>query len=176
MEDFSSGASEYSAHAIPAAEQGFSWLEKLECLTVVPCDQPARLADGQEASCVQGLSASALGRVQRFLDGHLGEALELEDLAQVACMSRFHFYRRFRQSLNQSPMRYVLKLRVDVGKDKLLREKGKTIAAIASELGFCDQSHFTRSFRRLTGMTPALFARRGLADTPKQSFISGSSL
>lgn len=110
-----------------------------------------------------GLNASALSRVQFFLDEHIADDFVLDDLAQVACMSRCHFARMFRLSLKESPMRYVMKMRVALGQERLLSEKNKTVAVIASELGFCDQSHFTRSFRRLTGVTPGRFAVNGQA-------------
>lgn len=120
-----------------------------------------------------GLSADALRRVQVFIDGHIGEAFTLEQLAHAVCISRFHFARMFRQTLRQSPMQYVLSLRIDVAKQMLRTESDKTIAAIASELGFCDQSHFTRSFHRLTGMTPGRFARQLAVDASKQGHRPG---
>ncbi len=162
MDNYSDSGSDRFAPCTPASNQSVGWFEHLGSAPVAGERQPIS-ACVDAVPCVQGLSKNALNRVQIFLQLHIGEALELEDLAQVACMSRFHFARMFRRSLKQSPMRYVLKLRVDLGKEKLLSEKGKTVAAIASELGFCDQSHFTRSFRRLTGITPARFARGGAA-------------
>jgi len=104
-----------------------------------------------------GLSRAALGRVHDFIDRHIGDHFRLEDMAQAACMSQFHFTRRFKESLQQSPMHYVLERRIELAKMELALGK-KKVAAIAFDLGFCDQSHFTRSFRRFTGMSPSAFA------------------
>lgn len=116
-----------------------------------------------------GLSPVALGRVHDFLDLHIGDHFRLKDIAQAACMSPFHFTRRFRQSLHRSPMHYVLEKRIELAKQELASGR-KKIAVIACDLGFCDQSHFARSFRRLTGMSPSVFAsvqakRSGQADS-----------
>lgn len=146
----------------PSVGPSALWFAHLVGITV----GPAPAADPEcnpSTQCIRGLSASALRRVQIFLDQHIGEDFVLDDLAEVACMSRFHFARMFRRSLKESPMRYVLKMRVALGQEKLLSEKHKTVAVIASELGFCDQSHFTRSFRRFTGVTPGRFAINGQA-------------
>jgi AraC-like DNA-binding protein len=84
--------------------------------------------------------------------------MRLADLARAACVSRFHFARLFRQSTGQSPMRYVARYRVERAK-RLLAEGGRHISDIAVETGFFDQSHLTRVFRRVVGVTPARFAR-----------------
>jgi AraC-like DNA-binding protein len=89
---------------------------------------------------------------------HIGESISLEALARVACMSRFHFARRFRQSTGSSPMAYLLQMRIQ--RARCLLEEGESkIADIAAELGFFDQSHFTRTFRRAIGMSPRAYAR-----------------
>lgn len=108
--------------------------------------------------CTRGLSSNAIRRVQAFLDSHIGESFTLADIAAAACISRFHFARMFRLSLGKSPMEYALGLRIAQAKTMLLQSDLK-ISTIAATLGFCDQSHFTRSFRRVTGTSPRQFAR-----------------
>ncbi|MBS7458113.1 helix-turn-helix transcriptional regulator [Coralloluteibacterium stylophorae] len=116
-------------------------------------------ADGGGAPARRpGLAGAALARVLAYIDGHLGDAMGLPELAAVARMSRFHFARRFRQSTGESPMRYVLRRRIEWAMP-MLADPARSVAAIALELGFFDQSHFTRSFRRLAGMTPRDYRR-----------------
>jgi AraC-like DNA-binding protein len=95
-------------------------------------------------------------RVQTFLQHNLAERFTLSDLANAACMSRFHFARMFRLSFGVSPMEYVMRERVEYAKTLLARRE-QSVASIAATLGFCDQSHFTRSFRRITGWPPCRF-------------------
>lgn len=103
-----------------------------------------------------GLNSRAEQRVRRFLENSLGERFTLADMADAACMSRFHFARMFRISFGISPMDYVLRRRVEQAK-QVLRRQDTTIASVAASLGFCDQSHFTRSFKRITGCSPRQF-------------------
>lgn len=105
-----------------------------------------------------GLSARALERTLAYIHDHLCESFTLADLARAACISRFHFARLFRASVGSSPMEYVLKARMEAAKQMLARGDQK-IAATAAALGFFDQSHFTRTFRRITGVSPKAFSR-----------------
>ena len=108
-----------------------------------------------------GLDPRALRRVRAYIEENVGAAISLEDLARVAGVSRFHFARQFRASTGESPMGFLLRSRIERGKARL-RERDVTVSRIATELGFADQSHFTRTFRRLVGTSPRRFAdRRG---------------
>ncbi len=100
-----------------------------------------------------------MARVVAHIEDNLGESLTLGMLARVACVSRFHFARTFRQSTGYSPMAYVLRRRVEHARLQLAQGYQK-LSDLAADLGFCDQSHFTRIFRRMTGYTPREYARR----------------
>jgi AraC family transcriptional regulator len=105
--------------------------------------------------------SAAIGRlalVRNYIELNLGEAISLEDLARVAGISRFHFARQFRACTGESPMGYLLRTRVERAKT-LLRDSRTRIVDVSAELGFADQSHFTRTFRRLVGMPPSVYAR-----------------
>ena len=107
----------------------------------------------------RGLSRRALNRACSYIAENLGERFTLDDLARQAGVSRFHFARLFRVSTGDSPMAYLLKSRIERAKQMLLQDD-RPVCEIAAVLGFCDQSHLTRTFRRLTGVTPREFARR----------------
>jgi len=104
-----------------------------------------------------GLRPRALDRVKAHIEGHVGENLTLCELAGVACVSKFHFARMFRASTGQAPMAYVRSRRIERARRELERGS-RALSGLAAELGFCDQSHFTRSFRRMTGFTPGRYA------------------
>jgi AraC family transcriptional regulator len=98
-------------------------------------------------------------RALDFMETNLGERFTLHALAASAGCSRFHFARLFRACMGESPMEYLMRLRVERGR-QLLERGGQSICEIAVLLGFCDQSHFTRRFRDHTGMSPRDYARK----------------
>ena len=105
-----------------------------------------------------GLAGGALRRVRVYIDGHIGEHISLDELARQAGVSRFHFARQFRLSTGESPMGYLRRVRIERSKS-ILQSRETTIAEVAVRLGFSDQSHFTRIFGRLVGVSPGSFAR-----------------
>ena len=105
-----------------------------------------------------GLAGGALRRVRAYIDDHIGEHISLDELARQAGVSRFHFARQFRLSTGESPMGYLRRVRIESSKS-ILQTRDTTIAEVAARLGFSDQSHFTRIFGRLVGVSPGSFAR-----------------
>jgi AraC-like DNA-binding protein len=106
-----------------------------------------------------GLRGEALTRVMRYVDERLGESISLADLANLAGVSRFHFARQFRVSTGESPMEYRRRMRIERAK-RILAQQSATIAEVAIRLGFADQSHFTRTFRRMVGVSPGHYVAR----------------
>jgi AraC family transcriptional regulator len=104
------------------------------------------------------LTTWRFARVRNYMEHHLGEAISLEDLARVAGVSRFHFARQFRARTGESPMGYLLRTRVERAKTLLLDSRARVVD-VSAELGFADQSHFTRTFRRMVGMPPSVYVR-----------------
>jgi AraC family transcriptional regulator len=103
------------------------------------------------------LPRQRLRAVIEYIDEHLGSELSLDDLAAVARLSPYHFARLFKNSTGLPPHQYVIARRVERAKE-LLRDRVRLpLAEIALEMGFSSQSHFTRHFKRLVGVTPRLF-------------------
>jgi AraC family transcriptional regulator len=103
-----------------------------------------------------GLSRERLQRVRDYIEAHLDDRLTLTDLAEVACLSPYHFSRSFKLAVGVGPQRYVMRRRLDRAKT-LLRRSRKPLAVIAQEAGFADQSHLSSIFRREMGVTPGRF-------------------
>jgi transcriptional regulator GlxA family with amidase domain len=118
----------------------------------------ASMAQPSVAKVPRGLSRRALNRACSYIAENLGERFTLNDLAREAGVSRFHFARLFRISTGRSPMAYLVQSRIERAKQMLL-QSDRPVCEIAAALGFCDQSHLTRTFRRITGVTPRDFAR-----------------
>jgi AraC family transcriptional regulator len=103
-----------------------------------------------------GLSRERLYRVYEYVEGHLGSRLTLTDLASATGLSPYHFSRSFKQAAGIGPWRYVMQRRLERAKI-LMRQSDRSLALIAQEVGFADQSHLTAVFRREMGLTPGQF-------------------
>jgi AraC family transcriptional regulator len=111
-----------------------------------------------------GLAPAQLERVVDYIDTYLvggvylkkNRDLSLRELAQLAQLSPHYFSQLFKQSTGFSPHQYILRCRIDRGK-QLLRQGELSIAGVAKIVGFVDQSHFHRHFKRLEGITPKAF-------------------
>lgn len=100
-----------------------------------------------------GLSKTKLKQIANYIEEHLEQDLSLMELSSVAQMSRHHFARLFKQSMGVSPHQYVIRQRVERAKHLLLREE-LSVSEVAYQVGFANQSHLSRHFKRLIGVTP----------------------
>ena len=103
-----------------------------------------------------GLSTERLERVRAYVEAHLDDDLSLTVLADIACLSPYHFSRSFKQATGIGLQRYVMKQRLERAK-RLLRCTHQSLVWIAQEAGFADQSHLTHIFRREIGVTPGRY-------------------
>ena len=95
---------------------------------------------------------SGIGRARDRIDDAPAEAVSLAGLAELCGLSRFQFLRSFAQTTGLTPHAYMLQRRVDLA--RRLIGKGVPLAEAAAESGFFDQSHMTRHFVRILGVTP----------------------
>lgn len=100
-----------------------------------------------------GLSKAKLQQVREYINAHLHQDLKLVELAVLSQMSPHHFLRLFKQRMGVTPHQYILQCRIKQAK-YLLQHSQLSIADIAVRVGFCDQSHLTRCFKRIVGVTP----------------------
>jgi transcriptional regulator GlxA family with amidase domain len=103
-----------------------------------------------------GLAPGAIRRVQEYVETHLGDSIDLAELAAVAGLSMHHFAREFRRSTGVTPHYYLTRKRVERAQHMLARTE-LSLSEIACAVGFSDQSHLARHFRRLLGVTPGRF-------------------
>jgi AraC family transcriptional regulator len=105
-----------------------------------------------------GLSPRQVRRILEYVEAHLTDELGLVELAAIVELSPHYFGEAFRISTGRSPHRYVMERRVERAR-ALLQGEDRPIGDIAYAAGFSSQSHFTVSFRRITGVTPGRFRR-----------------
>ena len=100
-----------------------------------------------------GLSPRQLKRVVEHIEAHVDGRLALAELAAVAGVSASHFKALFKRSTGLPVHQYVVRRRVERAR-LLLQEKAATIADVAAQTGFANQSHLARWMRRVAGVTP----------------------
>jgi AraC-like DNA-binding protein len=99
-----------------------------------------------------------LSSVIRHIDRHFADHVSMTEMAALSRLSATHFNRRFQQLLRMTPSAYLRSVRVQAAR-RLLGTTHRSLAQIAQQCGFTDQSHFTRCFREATGLTPAHYRR-----------------
>lgn len=112
--------------------------------------------------------ATVFRRACEYMDGHLGQPVHISAVAAAARVHPAYLTRVFRARAGCSPARWFRSRRIEVAKD-LLRGRTATVADIALQLGFYDQSHFTNAFVRDVGVPPAQFRREARPDAQRAS-------
>lgn len=107
-----------------------------------------------------------LRRAKDHADRHYADPLVLEDLARIACLSKYHFHRRFRTAYRITPAQYVSERRIERAQD-LLRSTNLTVTEVCTSVGFCSLGSFSSRFAALVGETPSAFQRRYAGAGPK---------
>ncbi len=97
--------------------------------------------------------------VTRYIEEHFAEQISMTVMAEMAGHSATHFNRRFKQPLRVTPTAYLRSVRVQAAQS-LLTTTSRSLSEIAINVGYADQSHLTRRFREVTGMTPAAWRKR----------------
>src|ERR1700732_3286890 len=94
-------------------------------------------------------------KVKEYLDVYYSQDITLGNLAAIAQLSPYNMLRTFRSSIGLTPHSYLIQIRIEEGK-RLLR-MGNSISDVSASTGFVDQSHFTRHFKRIMGVTPGQY-------------------
>lgn len=103
-----------------------------------------------------GLPKYKLRQVIDYINSHLENNLTLPELAMVVNISPNYFANLFKQSTGLTPHQYVMKSRIEKAK-QLLRYQQLTLVEVCYQVGFQNQSHFTRIFRQYTNTTPKAY-------------------
>ena len=93
-----------------------------------------------------------------YLNEHYAENVSVDQLARLSHYSAAQFRKLFQKLMRMSPSAYVIQVRINAAKT-LLKTTDRLISDIAAETGFCDHSHFIKTFRATTGLTPNEFRR-----------------
>jgi len=134
----------------------FSHPDALSSLTAESLLLELLALTGREANHPRAAGSGWLQRVEDILRRRFAEPIGLGEVAAIAGVHPVHVARVFRREYGCSIGEFVRRVRIDAAREELAHGKAP-IAEIAIRLGFSDQSHLHRMFKRLTGMTPKQF-------------------
>ena len=117
---------------------------------VLASRRPERRRDGT-------LPRRRLRAVVEHIEEHLDASPSLEQMAAAARLSTYHFARQFKAATGLPPHQYVITRRVERAKELLETGTHLSLAEVAAQVGFSDQSQFCHHFKRLVGVTPRQF-------------------
>jgi AraC-like DNA-binding protein len=115
-----------------------------------------RYADFGSSEGHLGKEKRAIRMVRNFIDEHFAESVTLNRLAQHVSLSPYYLLRAFRAEVGMPPYEYLESVRIR-HTQQLIRA-GKPLAEVAAEVGFSSQSHMTRQFKKIIGVTPGQYA------------------
>ncbi|GAA3967089.1 helix-turn-helix domain-containing protein [Mucilaginibacter dorajii] len=93
-----------------------------------------------------------------FIDGHYHEAINLDNIADEAFFSKFHFIRLFKNTYGKTPHQYLITVRVEQA--RLLLQKGKPVAEVCYTVGFDSVTSFSALFKKTIGQSPSAYRQR----------------
>jgi AraC-like DNA-binding protein len=138
-----------------ALARGASTLERESRLTWTLAHLVGQYGGGHPPA-PPGREREAVRRAQGYIDEHFAEGVRLDDLARHVALSPYYLLRAFRAEVGLPPHAYLDSVRIRHA--ERLIAAGRPLAEVAAEVGYSSQSHLTRHFKRLVGVTPGHYA------------------
>lgn len=105
--------------------------------------------------------------VRRYLDEHFKENINLDQLAAIAHINKYHMVHSFSREYGVSPINYLISRRIQESRH-LLSETNHSLSQISSMLGFSSPSYFSQSFKRIQGVSPMEYRKGRYLSKEKQ--------
>jgi AraC-like DNA-binding protein len=104
-----------------------------------------------------GKEKLVIQQVRKYIDDHFAENVTLQMLAQQVSLSPYYLLRAFHAEVGMPPYAYLESVRIRF--TQRLIKAGLPLAEVAAEAGFSNQSHMTRQFKKIIGVTPGQYAQ-----------------
>jgi AraC-like DNA-binding protein len=138
--------------------QGASTLESESRLLWTLTQLIKRYADISSTEQPLGKEKKAIQQARHYIDEYFAQGITLNQLAQQVALSPYYLLRVFHAEVGMPPYAYLESVRIRHA--QRLIETGKPLAEVAMEVGFSSQSHLTRQFKKIIGVTPGQYAQQ----------------
>lgn len=101
-------------------------------------------------------SNNALAAVIQYIKQNLNNRIEFDTLSDKACMSRASFFKKFKETMGETPAQFIIKERIKMAQNKL-KHTNMNITEVCYDCGFENLSHFIKAFKTEVGMTPKAY-------------------
>lgn len=140
-------------------------LRSVDCAAAIP-PLLERLTSQGAAVPFAGARGASLSRVRDYLRDNLTAPVTIADLSDLAGLTESHLIRAFHREFGLPPHAYHLRRRLAAASELLA--DGVSVSTVAYECGFADQSHLSRKFKEIYGLTPAAWATTFVADSRRK--------
>lgn len=114
----------------------------------------------QENTTVSENKKSTISKeIQTYFHEHFSEKISLEQIAKNLYLSPFYISKVFKEEIGETPINYLIKIRLENAKDLLLKKQDLSIKEISSIVGYDDAYHFSKSFKKYYGLSPAEYKK-----------------
>lgn len=104
--------------------------------------------------CAQNSSFSKISKVVKLIHSKMEEKISIDEMARLADMSSTSFHKLFKEALNDTPVQYIKKVRLEKARQLIIHENNKAIEA-SQKVGYESATQFNREFKRYFGITPS---------------------
>jgi AraC family transcriptional regulator len=152
-------AAALAREAVRGDEGSRVYAESLATILAVHLLRNYRDVPPQEPAAASTRVPRAIAKAVAFIQQNHARDISLGDIAACVHISPFHLARTFKRAMGVSPYQYLLQVRVNSARALIMAGGGgHSLADIATSVGFADQSHLTRHFKRVLGVTPSKLA------------------
>jgi len=104
----------------------------------------------------------AVNRIINYLNENYENKISLEQIAHNIYLSPVYISKIFKEETGESPINYLIKIRLEKAKDILLNSDGGSIKSIANQVGYDDVYHFSKLFKKYYGVSPLYYKKRAM--------------
>lgn len=107
-------------------------------------------------------ASSIINELELFMKKNYASPINIEDMARKFNFNASYLTRIFKKHTGESPVKYLLRLRIDEAKKLLLEHSDLSVKQISTLVGYEDQHYFSRFFKELTGVSPSDYRNKNL--------------
>ncbi|MEW6498054.1 MAG: AraC family transcriptional regulator [Cyanobacteriota bacterium] len=148
-------------------EQSQDSLERQSLFVEVLSAAITRYAQSKVQSVRIGKEQRIVSLIEEYLQDNFNSNISLEQLVELTNLNRSYLIRLFRNAIGLPPYGYLTQIRIE--KAKQLLAQGQSVSDVAIAVGMSDQSHLTRHFKRIVGITPGRYRRMSTSFKTEQA-------